>query len=1103
MRGRTKACLFVLSYLPPDRPIGEQERSSAREGERAPQRQLRIHQARTGVRCLLAPFPTYKAKLFKSPITASSPQLHPIIFCSKTLAPPLHLFISPSSPLYALACLRQLCLLAQSEPLTVRSECHCMAAAASVDQDQQWLLSCLTATLDTNHDVRNFAEASLQQASLQPVLLKQFIKQHWKEDEEGSVHPVVLPAEKASIRQFLLFSLDDPQGKIRTAIGMAMASIAHYDWPDDWPDLLPFLLKLISDESNIGGVRGALRCLALLSDDLDDTVVPKLVPILFPQLHRIVSSPNCYEKALRDKALSIVHSCISVLGSMSGVFKTETRALLMPMLKPWMEQFAIILQPQVCSEDPDDWSIRMEPLWQTFVSCLKVYQLSLIQGIEDPYSGRFDSDGVEKSLESFVIQLFELLLTVVGNSRLSKIVGSNVKELVFYSMSFLQMTEEQVHAWSTDANLYVADEDDVNYSCRVSGSLLLEEIINAYGREGIDSVIEAAQKHYNESCQAKLTGSSDWWRIREASIFALCSVSDQLIEAEDSGFTKFNLSGLLHQMLTEDIGSGLNEFPFLHARAFSAVAKFFSLISQELRQQFLYAASQAIAMDVPPPVKVGACRALSQLLPESDPGNLQPHLMRLFSSLIDLLKQASEETLHLVLETLQAAVRAGHEHTAPLEPVISPIILNTWVQHVSDPFISIDAVEVLERKEGGRRKPTPLKWTGQTRFDLVRPRPGLLQYWPTTITGRCTRAVIAPPALEIHLCSDSRVVCAVVIVSTNASQSVAHALRQFIQFRINLGNLLHMCHMNFSFLALLPNEKPTKIILDEENQNNYISQAIVNILLQTGEIIVDGDQAFLEFHLKILGKIKKKSVNYFDGAWCTIDPSRSYIILAIKKAPGCLQPLVSRILPYIGSVLEKPQLQPTGLVAGSLDLLTMLLKNAPADIVKVMFYHCFNSVICIILRSDDHGEMQNATQCLAAFVLGAKQELLAWGGDPGMTMKSLLDAASRLLDPDLESSGSLFVGSYVLQLILHVPSQMALHIRELIGCLVRRMQSCEIEGLKSSLIVIIARLVILLEYLHIDPVIFNFSAINFCQSLYLNLKIFSPELLQIFSPFNK
>lgn len=41
-----------------------------------------------------------------------------------------------------------------------------------VDQDQQWLLSCLSATLDPNHEVRCFAEASLTQASLQPGMFQ-------------------------------------------------------------------------------------------------------------------------------------------------------------------------------------------------------------------------------------------------------------------------------------------------------------------------------------------------------------------------------------------------------------------------------------------------------------------------------------------------------------------------------------------------------------------------------------------------------------------------------------------------------------------------------------------------------------------------------------------------------------------------------------------------------------------------------------------------------------------------------------------------------------------------------------------------------------------
>ncbi|KAH9772089.1 Importin N-terminal domain-containing protein [Citrus sinensis] len=863
-------------------------------------------------------------------------------------------------------------------------------SAVAGDQDQQWLLNCLSATLDPNQEVRSFAEASLNQASLQPVLLYTIVNDFdlskvllqkyllavmhlpvisLLEGEESFELPAVSSEEKVVIvgcrsivvilfstsyygpyldynilltplcvkpllhyqeviRKLLLSSLNDTHRKICTAISMAVASIAAYDWPEDWPDLLPFLLKLITDQSNMNGVHGGLRCLALLSADLDDAIVPKLVPVLFPVLHMIVSFPENMSKPLvavvgfqhpyrvvlskimglfvhggiryvRTKALSIVYSCTAMLGVMSGVCKTEMFALMMPMLKPWMNQFSIILEHPVQPEDPDDWGVKMEVLKclnqfiQNFPSLAEseflgevflVYTRSSIEGTEDPYAGRYDSDGAEKSLDSFVIQLFEFLLTIVGSAKL--VIASNVRELVYHTIAFLQMTEQQIHIWSIDANQFLADEDESTYSCRVSGALLLEEVVSYCGREGIDAIIDAASKRFNESQQEKAAGSTVWWRMREATLFALAFLSEQLLEAEVSGLTSVRLGELLEQMITEDIGTGVHQYPFLYARIFASVARFSSAISDGVLEHFLSAAITTIAMDVPPPVKVGACRALSELLPKANKGNFQPQMMGLFSSLADLLHQARDETLHLVLETLQAAIKAGFL-TASMEPMISPLILNIWALHVSDPFISIDAIEVLE---------------------------------------------------------------------------------------------------------------------------------------------------------------------------------------AIKCSPGCIHQLASRILPYVGPILNNvwlPQQQPDGLVAGSLDLLTMLLKaicdaivqSASTDVVKAAYDVCFDAVIRIILQSEDHSEMQNATECLATFISGGRQLMLVWGGDSGFTMRSLLDAASRLLNPDLESSGSLFVGSYILQLILHLPSQMAQHIRDLVAALVRRLQSAQIAGLRSSLLLIFARLV--------------------------------------------
>lgn len=57
----------------------------------------------------------------------------------------------------------------------------------------------------------------------------------------------------------------------------------------------------------------------------------------------------------------------------------------------------------------------------------------------------------------------------------------------------------------------------------------------------------------------------------------------------------------------------------------------------------------------PPPVKVGACRALAQLLPESNQDLIQPNVMGILSSLVDLLRQVVfgvNITCHYLLEDM-------------------------------------------------------------------------------------------------------------------------------------------------------------------------------------------------------------------------------------------------------------------------------------------------------------------------------------------------------------------------------------------------------------------------------------------------------------------
>ncbi|KMZ68247.1 Importin beta-2 subunit family protein, partial [Zostera marina] len=129
------------------------------------------------------------------------------------------------------------------------------------------------------------------------------------------------------------------------------------------------------------------------------------------------------------------------------------------------------------------------------------------------------------------------------------------------------------------------------------------------------------------------------------------------------------------------------------------------------------------------------------------------------------------------------------------------------------------------------------------------------------------------------------------------------------------------------------------------------------------------------------------------------------------------------------------------------------------DEFDIFIFSIFLRVIFLVKNNKGQCLSRTGADCLSSIVSAGKQDLLAWSTEPQLTMKTLFDVASRLLDPDLESSGSFCVGTYIVQLILHFPSEIALHIRELLAALMRRMQSCEIASLKSSLIVVFARLI--------------------------------------------
>ncbi|XP_024534620.1 importin-9 isoform X1 [Selaginella moellendorffii] len=783
----------------------------------------------------------------------------------------------------------------------MRSE---MAAA-----DDLWLVSCLNATLDPNLGARNQAEGALTEASrktgygialaritlnndfslgvrqLAAVLLKHYVKKHWIGDDF-----TVFPQDKEMIRKLLPLGLGDPEKKIQTAVGMVIACIAISDWPEEWPELMMLILACINDRSDVNKVNGGMRCLYLFADEMDDRQLPHLVPVLFPALYDIISTSSVYAASTRKEALNVLHSCIATLGVMSGAYQSETKALMKPMLKGWLEQFAAVLLQTIRPKEPDSWLLKMEaikalqqivmnfsklafndftivlsPLWHTFVTDLQVYVEAAVNGDEVDLA---DPKSSEESLESYANQLLEFLLCLVGHSRYCEVIRKSIKDLAYFTIGYMQMTEEQVQTWSGDASEFLAEEDTLSCSCRTSGVLLLQEFVGVYEDEGTLAILEAVSRRMEDADRAKSQGETGWWKVREAALLTLGSC----VEADDE-LPGFSIDVLFNRILVDDLSQGMKLCPFLYGRALWAVAKFSSCISKDKQEKFFLTAIEGLSDTSYIPIMVASCQAVSTLLPKVESRSSQPYIRSLYTALATLLQQGSEETMHIVLDALQSAIKADKDHMPEAEAMLSPILLHVWATYIRDPLISIDALSAIE---------------------------------------------------------------------------------------------------------------------------------------------------------------------------------------AVKNAPGCMEPLAARVLPAITGVLCQPRSQQEGQVAGALDLLTMLVKNAPLSILKHAHHALFTSIIDIVLQTNDDSELQNATECLAGFVKSAGENLLAWATDADSTMKMLLAAAGRLLNPQTNSSGSLYSGTFIVQLIEKFSLRMAPHLRDLVTALVVRLESV---ALKGSLIFVFAKLV--------------------------------------------
>jgi hypothetical protein len=216
----------------------------------------------------------------------------------------------------------------------------------------------------------------MQTRQLAGLLARRFICEHWNTDRPHFREPAVSDQHKAVMRAQLLQGLSDRDSKLCTAACMAVVSVAQDDLPSQWPELLEHLLNQLQAPTS-QHVNAAMRCLVLLSEDINQQQVAYIIGRLFPVLLHVFTSTQQYSKTIRARACTVVYKGLKV-GSLlliapdagdggahaaAGASSTQylsTSQYLQHALPSWIEVLSQALVAPMHDEGAAELAIRIE-----------------------------------------------------------------------------------------------------------------------------------------------------------------------------------------------------------------------------------------------------------------------------------------------------------------------------------------------------------------------------------------------------------------------------------------------------------------------------------------------------------------------------------------------------------------------------------------------------------------------------------------------------------------------------------------------------------------------------------------------------------------------
>ncbi|CAF1010190.1 unnamed protein product [Didymodactylos carnosus] len=537
----------------------------------------------------------------------------------------------------------------------------------------------------TEISVDNKIPISIRQ--LAGVLLRKYISKHWTRNIENFIEPEVPEEIKCQIRKILPSGLQEPNHRLRVGLACVISAVAEWDCPEAWPELLPYLINSLKSQ-NKSLVHGTVRVLTEIVRDLDDKQIQVFIPLLLPEMYRLIISHEQFNIRIRTRCVSIFTLCISLVHDIATYEKQTCLTYIVPFLSPYcdaLKKFLVTSDSHAC-----DTGFRIEIiraftlLFKSFPKLMQQEASTILQSVWNCLT---------QNTENYVATV------IYKHGDMDAAVDSDGETLSFECLIYSLFEFVQYDSWSKNVSRYVEDESDdsFSHSVRLSALELLLSITSEFKREAGVGLWKSVHRHLSHAETLKSNQSPRWWKLHEACLLAMGRCKQLLTDMLLAGFVQIDLDAFVKQVPLADLNQF--EYPYLVCQAALFAGRFSRSMSAEINTAFLDGICHLLMHAQHPIISLSSLRAFYYYCEElgiEQTTDILKYLPSIFDGILLTLSRIPQSTYIWPLESLAILISVDEPFVASVEDRLSTLAIEMFVRYVNDPLINSETTAIIK-----------------------------------------------------------------------------------------------------------------------------------------------------------------------------------------------------------------------------------------------------------------------------------------------------------------------------------------------------------------------------------------------------------------------